>query len=291
MFGGVFRRQQALLGTVLANRYEIFENIGRGHLGVVYKARATDGRVVAVKVLSKGNDRALQRFKREARAAGLQNHPNIVQVYDMGNTADGDAFIVMEFIDGYSFRILIRNEAPLPINRCGPIFVQICDALSHLHKNGVVHRDLKPANIMLIENPGGPEWVKLVDFGLAKHIDPQQAALEKVTLEGYVMGTPAYMSPEQCMAMNVDERSDIYSLGCCMFRALTGLAPITGSNAQETMTKQIVQEPTPFSRIPSSIYVPEGMQNIINKTLAKRPSDRYQSAEELKHVLLTTNYN
>lgn len=272
-----------MLGTVISGKYELMAEIGRGHLGVVYKAKQdSEQDFVAIKVLVKGTERDVQRFQREVRAASKLDHPNIVQVYDLGSTTDGTPYIVMELIDGTTLRRTIRSQGMLPVDRCVNIFRQICDALAHLHSNGIVHRDLKPANVMLIQRGVSEEIVKLVDFGLALPIDPEAARAEKVTLDGYVTGTPAYMSPEQCLAAHVDSRSDIYSLGCVMFRALTGLAPIAGDTPRDTMTKQVKTPPTPFARAANATNIPPELQKIILKCLEKKPEDRYQSVTELQ---------
>lgn len=272
-----------MLGTLIENRLELTEQLGKGHLGIVYKAIARDdGSTYAVKVLQKNDERNALRFKREAKSASRQNHPNIAKVYQTGTTDSGLCFIVMEFVNGRPLRSIIRAEAPLPLSRVIKIATQICDALSYLHANGVVHKDLKPANIMIVSPGEECETVKLVDFGLAKHIDPEIAEQERVTLTGHVTGTPAYMSPEQCMARSVDARSDIYSLGCVMFRALTGLPPVTGASARDTMNKQVAGNAVTFSRVPESIFIPDEMKKVVERTLQRNPNDRFQTAESLK---------
>jgi len=271
-----------VLGTKISDKYELVAEIGRGHLGVVYKAVDESGSPpVAIKVLTQVTERDVQRFQREVRAASKLGHPNIVRVYDLGATTTGAPFIVMELVEGTTLRKVIRSEGSMPVDRCVNIFRQICDALEHLHNNGIVHRDLKPANIMLV--PSTPnEIVKIVDFGLALPADPEAAKAEKVTLDGYVTGTPAYMSPEQCIAAHVDHRSDIYSLGCVMFRALTGLAPIAGATPRDTMTKQVKAPPTPFARAACATNIPADLQQIILRCLEKKPEDRYQTVTDLR---------
>jgi serine/threonine-protein kinase len=223
------------------------------------------------------------------RAASKLNHPNIVRVYDLGSTENGAPYIVMELVDGTTLRRVIRAQGSLSAERCINIFSQVCDALQHLHENGIVHRDLKPANIMIVQPGSSAEIVKLVDFGLALPADPEAAKAEKVTLDGYVTGTPSYMSPEQCLAEHVDFRSDIYSLGCVMFRALTGLAPIAGATPRDTMNKQVKQPPTPFGRVAQSTMIPPDLQQIILRCLEKKPDDRYQEVAMLKADLQGLN--
>lgn len=268
----------------LANKYQIKEKIGQGHLGEVFQAESLDsGQEFAIKFLSKtysNQDRAIQRFAREARAASELNHPNIVKVYEFGDTDDGSCYIVMELIKGITLRRIIRRNGPLAAAECVKIFLEISDALAHAHDRGLVHRDLKPSNIIIVKRGEENQTVKLVDFGLARHLDSEKQAEEKVTLEGYVVGTPAYMSPEQCLGKSIDLRSDIYSLGCVMFRALTGMAPVAGNTARETMENQIHRTTVPLDRIPRHIAVPDELKEIMRKSLMKEPEDRYQSVKE-----------
>ena len=272
-----------MLGTLISEKYKLVDELGRGHLGVVYRAiNVHDKKPFAIKILTSHDERDVQRFQREMRAAGKLSHPNVVQVFDIGSTTGGDHYLVMELVEGDTLRKTIRSEGNLPVSRCLNIFRQACDALEHLHNHGIVHRDLKPANIMLVPQEEKPESVKLVDFGLALPADPEQAKAEKVTLEGYVTGTPAYMSPEQCLAAHVDSRSDIYSLGCVMFRALTGLAPIAGATPRDTMTKQVKSPPTPFARAANATNIPAALQTIILRCLEKNPEDRYQTVTDLR---------
>ena len=173
------------------------------------------------------------------------------------------------------------SQRSLEAADCVRIFLEISDALAHAHDRGLVHRDLKPSNIIIVNRGKENQTIKLVDFGLARHLDTDKQVEEKVTLEGYVVGTPAYMSPEQCLGKSIDLRSDIYSLGCVMFRALTGMAPVAGSTARETMENQINQTAVPLDRIPKFIEVPDTLKEIMRKSLMKDPEDRYQSVREL----------
>lgn len=277
----------------LANKYIIKDKIGQGHLGEVFQATSIDSdQEFAIKFLTStyaNQDRAIQRFKREAKAASELEHPNIVKVYEFGDTEDGSCYIVMELIKGLTLRRMIRRNGPLEARDCVNIFLQVTDALAHAHGRGLVHRDLKPSNI-IIQNRGKEDQnIKLVDFGLARHIDSTKAAEEKVTLEGYVVGTPAYMSPEQCLGKTIDPRSDIYSLGCVMFRALTGIAPVAGTTARETMENQIHRTSVPLDRIPRHIIVPEDLKKIMEIALMKEPEDRYQKVEEMRSALSKAN--
>ncbi|MBZ0185993.1 MAG: serine/threonine protein kinase [Candidatus Obscuribacterales bacterium] len=282
-----------MLGTLLAGKYELQDKLGQGHLGIVYRARCLEGdngaeKTYAIKILTKefSNDkRAIQRFQREANAAGKLDHPNIVKIFDFDGTEDGSFYIVMELIEGKTLRRVIRRSGPLPVKNSIEIFNQVLDALDHFHSRGLVHRDIKPSNIILSNFSTKDEIVKIVDFGLARHIDAAKAAEEKVTLDGFVTGTPAYMSPEQCLGGNVDPRSDLYSLGCVMFRTLTGIAPIPGMTPKETMTNQVQYTALPFDRMPPHIELCEELKDVMKKALSKRPDLRYQNALEMKAAL------
>lgn len=281
--------------TTLADKYLVQEKIGQGHLGEVFQATALEsGKRFAIKFLSKNytnQERAIQRFRREAKSASELDHPNIVKVYEFGDTEDGRCYIVMELVNGITLRRAIRKTGPISALDCANIFLQISSALIHSHKRGLVHRDLKPSNIIITNRGKENQAIKLVDFGLARHIDAEKAAQEKVTLEGYVVGTPAYMSPEQCLGQTIDPRSDIYSMGCVMFRALTGLAPVAGNTARETMENQINRTIVPLDRIPAHIEIPDELKEIINTSLMIKPEDRYQTVEEIEEVLLKYKQN
>lgn len=279
-----------MLDSLLAGKYRLEEKLGQGHLGIVYRASSTadESRRYAIKVLIEefsSDERALQRFKREAKAAGALDHPNIVKMIEFDCTENGSYFIVMELVEGKTLRRVIRRSGPLPYEKAIPIFIQVLDGLEHFHERGLVHRDIKPSNIILANFGTASETVKIVDFGLVRHIDADKAKEEKVTLEGYVTGTPAYMSPEQCLGGQVDARSDIYSLGCVMFRTLTGLAPVPGATPRETMTNQVQRSGLSFDRAPPHIELPETLKNIIRTAMAKEPGERYQSAAEMRQAL------
>lgn len=223
---------ESLLGSVIADRYRLLEIIGQGGIGVVYKAQHTlIDRIVAFKMLRKEtlqDERSMQRFQMEGKAMTSVSHPNIVSVFDFGITANQSAFLVMEFLDGTDLDTLIQAAGYLEPDEVVSLFIQICDALSHLHERGLIHRDLKPANVIIL-NPGVDAQVKLVDFGMAK-FQEQSRYSQSLTRPGEVFGSPYYMSPEQCVGMQLDLRSDIYSMGCVMYEALTGRPPFLGEN-------------------------------------------------------------
>jgi serine/threonine-protein kinase len=276
-----------LIGTRLNGRYEVVSEIGHGRSGVVYKSiDSTLNRPVALKVMYEdmGDDKAYQRFKREAMAAGALNHPNIITVFDFGQTLNNYAFLILEFLNGRDLHTILNEEGHLPLGRAVRIASQICLALGHAHKRGVVHRDLKPSNIMLRDLEEMEDFVKIVDFGIAKRFDVEEETIERLTMEGQLLGTPAYMSPEQCQSTKpLDARSDIYSLGCVIFRMLTGTTPIKGESLLDVINGHLNRMPLTFAEVSGSeVQVPEEVQKIVLRALAKRPEDRQQSMFELR---------
>lgn len=269
--------QLSLMGTTLAGRYEIVTEIGRGALGIVYLARQRMvERPVAIKVLfesAKEDSPAFLRFQREAQSLSQLNHPNIVVVFDFGLSEQGFPFLAMDYLQGTNLRHLIVSRGALDPDRAVPIFIQIASAMAHAHSRDILHRDLKPDNVVLVANQETSDYVKLIDFGLAKRLDEGRKNLKKLTMEGQVLGTPAYMSPEQIMGNKLDQRSDIYSMGVLMFHALTGMLPIYGTNEVDTMQRHLTAPPADF---PDSA-IPQGLQLVVRKALKKFPEERQQS--------------
>jgi len=283
-------KADTLIGTVLAGKYEILEKLGAGGMGLVYKARHTlMKRMVAIKIMLPqliASVSALKRFKQEAQAASNLNHPNILTVFDFGVTPDGMPYLVMDFLEGTNLSKILEAGTALPVGTAVDIFIQSCSALSHAHKKGIVHRDLKPANIMLVEYEGRQNFVKIVDFGMAKITGAVDGEGEDLTKSGEVFGSPLYMSPEQCMGKVLDARSDIYSLGCVIYRTLTGCTAVSGTSAIECFSHHVNSLPRPFAEACPGAEFPEGLEAIVMKSVAKDPDDRYQTMDELKDALL-----
>ncbi|MBX9951835.1 MAG: protein kinase [Candidatus Obscuribacterales bacterium] len=275
-----------LIGTKIADRYEVESELGRGALGVVFRAKDIMlGRFVAVKVLQEkmaSDTVAALRFQREARMAASLQHPNIVTVFDFGVLPDNRPFLVMECLSGESMDQVLTRSMRIQSSKAVPLFIAVCQALAHAHKNGIVHRDLKPANIVLQKDDIGNEVIKLVDFGIAKPMVEQDSDL---TGAGAVMGTPSYMSPEQCLGKPLDGRSDIYSLGCVMYHILTGIRPLTGDTALETLTKHISEQPRSFREVAQGVMLPDALERCVFRALMKSPDDRQQSVIELRDEL------
>ncbi len=264
----------------VGDRYTLIEKIGAGGMAEVYRARDDLlGREVAVKVLSErfSRDKAfIQRFRREAQSAANLNHPNIVSLYDFGSDKD-TYFIVMELIDGRSLDEIIRDEGPLMPERAAEIGSDVAAALDRAHEAGLVHRDIKPSNIMVTRSGE----TKVTDFGIARAMgnDGEQT----MTQTGMVIGTAAYISPEQAQGDPVDGRSDVYSLGCVLFEMLAGRAPFSGETPLAIAYKHVREAP----QRPSSLNgdIPPDVDAIILKALAKNPENRYASAGEMRSDL------
>ncbi len=254
-------------------KFEIREELGRGGMGAVYKAYDPElARLVALKVPKEELVKEpgfVERFKREARAMAHLHHQNIIQVHDISE-ADGVPFIVMEYIEGDSLAGLLRKSGPMPLMRAVDVFKQACEALDYAHRKDVIHRDLKPGNIMV--DPDGV--VKVMDFGLAKILTEA-----KMTATGNVLGTPQYMSPEQCRDDKPDHRSDIYSLGIVFFEMLSGQAPFKSESPIGMMHHHLQTPPPTLNSM--RIHVPEVMEGVLGKLLAKKRQNRYQSAHEV----------
>jgi serine/threonine-protein kinase len=265
-------------GRSYGGRYAVVEKIGSGGMAEVYRARdELLGRDVAVKVLNErlSSDRQfVERFRREAQAAANLNHPNIVSLYDYGSD-EGTNFIVMEFIDGDPLSDVISNEGPLMPERAAEIGHDVGLALDRAHASGLVHRDIKPANIMVTHNG----QTKVTDFGIARALDADQT----MTQTGMVMGTAAYLSPEQAQGNPVDARSDLYSLGCVLYEMLTGSSPFSGDTPLSIAYKHVREHARPPSAVNSD--VPPALDAIVMKALAKNPDNRYQSASEMSEDL------
>lgn len=281
--------QDPLLGKMLADRYLIQSIIGHGGMGVVYKARhELMDRIVAIKMLQSQlitDSQSVKRFQHEARAASRLNHPHVITLFDFGVSPTGQPYLVMDYLSGISMSDLIQKDGQVSVDRTLNILIQACQALDHAHKQGVVHRDLKPGNIMLIEHEGQKDFVKVVDFGVAKLSTFSGDEAQKLTQTGEVCGSPVYMSPEQCLGQKMDNRSDIYSLGVVLYEALTGHLPLLGKNMVETMSKHIGEKPPSFNTVRPDLYIPERLEAVVFRCLEKDPAARQQSMAELEHEL------
>ena len=261
-----------LIGTLFDGRYQVVRKLGAGGMANVYLAEDQElGRPVAIKILNDrhaGDEQFVERFRREAKNAAALSHPNIVSIYDRGE-AEGTYYIAMEYLDGRSLKELIVQRGPAPITVSVEYARQILSALRFAHRHGIVHRDIKPHNV-LVDAEGR---VKVTDFGIAR------AGVSQMTEAGSIVGTAQYLSPEQARGTDVDQRSDLYSLGIVLYELLTGTLPFNGDTPVEIAMKHLSTIPeAPSAKRPD---VPRDLDLIVTRALAKDPDDRYQSAEEM----------
>lgn len=265
------------------DRYEVEAVIASGGMSILYQARHKMlNRSVAIKVMDPQmakNHSAVKRFQQEAQLICQMSHPNVVRVHDFGSNSSGQPFIVMDYLTGRTITQILDEEGQLSWDRARNIFLQVASGLSHAHKLGVIHRDIKPTNVVVTQDEFGGEQATIVDFGIAKMSTPDSR--EKFTIHGETVGTPMYMSPEQCRGSEVDYRTDVYSLGTLMFETLTGKTPYIASSAFE-MRQMIVTAPAPkLADIRPDLIVPPICESIVKRCLQKDPSLRFQNLDEL----------
>ena len=266
--------------ALLNQRYKILSQIGAGGMAIVLKAQDLSlGRLVAVKVLRDthtGDTEFLNRFLNEARAAANLAHPNIVTVHDFGEDS-GRYYMVMEYVDGRNLKDIIRNEGPLNVDRALDYTIQICAGVGYAHRAGLVHCDIKPQNVLV--TPEGR--VKVTDFGIARAL----VTIKPTEMHEIVWGSPQYYSPEQAAGEAPTPASDVYSIGVTMFEMLTGKLPFQAENPQDLAAKHLHEEAPPLSLYNPAI--PDAIEKIIEKVLAKEPSIRYRTADQLGHILIS----
>ncbi|MEL6181046.1 MAG: serine/threonine-protein kinase, partial [Myxococcota bacterium] len=269
-------------GDVIEGKYKIEAKLGQGSFGAVYRATQTSiGRTVAIKVLiprSQNDDELRHRFRREAKLSSQLNSPHTINIHDFGTLQDNRMYIVMEFLEGMPLDRLIKKEKRLAPARAARIAQQTLLSLGEAHALGIVHRDLKPENIFICDNMPTPDYVKVFDFGIAKVVTGGKGGTlketAKLTMAGGTVGTPAYMSPEQCYGKQLTGSSDLYSLGIVMYEMVTGRLPFENANPVQTMMRQINDPPPP---LPPEIAETKLGQAIIH-ALEKKPENRFKTA-------------
>jgi eukaryotic-like serine/threonine-protein kinase len=271
-----------MIGSYFAERFQILSKLGAGGMGSVYKAKhLLMDKIVALKVLEKVDGESARRFQMEAKLACQLQHPNIITVSDFGISAEGQPYLVMDYLEGQSLGDVVLQEKTVRFKRALKIFLQACDALNYAHKRRLIHRDLKPGNLMLINDESGAEVVKLVDFGIAKKTHEETNSLA-LTRTGEVFGSPMYMSPEQCLGLKLDSRTDIYSLGCVMYEVVTGQPPFQASGLLEILNKHTTEDPVPFHQTnPNLQSVPIEFEKIVFTAMQRDLDRRYQTMLEL----------
>jgi serine/threonine-protein kinase len=283
-----------LVGTVLSDRYRIDALLGEGGMGAVFLGEhLLMHKRLAIKLMQPDmsqSGEAVERFMREGLAAAHIDHPNVVSATDFGRTPDGAFFMILEYIEGKTLRHAL-NRGPLTPGRTMRITSQIASALAKAHGMGIVHRDLKPENVMLVERDGDPDFVKVLDFGIARvPVDALQGRTTEapgLTRKGVMYGTPEYMAPEQAMGGDIDLRVDLYSLGVMLFEMLTGVRPFDADDVVAMVMLHISEPPPPVaSRLPPGVVLPPALEALVPRLLAKQPDQRPASAREIVDLLL-----
>jgi len=281
----------ALIGTTL-DKYDVKRRIGEGGMGLVYEAvHNVIEKRVAIKVLREDFSRraeVVERFRQEAKSASRIGHEHIVDISDFGETPQGASYFVMEYLDGEDLAGLLGREGTLDPGRAVSILLQCCKALGAAHSKGIVHRDMKPENIFLTKRDTGEDFVKIVDFGIAKmsDIETEGEPGRKLTKTGMIFGTPEYMSPEQAAGKNLDHRVDIYAMGVILYELLTGRVPFVGDSFMGILTQHMFEEAPPLRETNPHVECSAELEMVIFKALAKNPDDRYQTMDELAEGML-----
>jgi serine/threonine-protein kinase len=266
-------------GRVIAGRFQLMRKLGDGGMGEVYLAEQQPmGRMVALKVLRSGlaeDPNQVERFKREAQAISRLQHPNTVIVHDFGQSPDGTLFIAMEYLEGETLASVLEREGRIDATRMRHVFSQICGSLAEAHEQRIVHRDLKPENIFLTTRGGVKDFVKVLDFGIAKVNDTATGGkLETLTRAGAIFGTPQYMSPEQIKGGDLDARADVYALGVMLYQVLAGHLPWQAATAVEMLTKHLAEAPAPLSLPTVEARLAARLEAVAMRALSKKREDR-----------------
>ncbi|MEC9071758.1 MAG: serine/threonine-protein kinase, partial [Myxococcota bacterium] len=270
------------IGQKIEDKYEIKALLGAGGMGGVYRAYQTSmDREVAIKLIHRSfsdDGTAVRRFLQEAKGASRLNHPNIITLFEFGQTKDRELYLVMELLEGDTLEKLVRRTGAMDPKRVVAMGSQICDALQHAHDNDLIHRDLKPDNIMVLSGAGRHgEFVKVLDFGIAKVRSVEGA--ESLTRTGMVCGTPSYMSPEQARDQPLDHRSDIYSIGVVLYEMLSGALPFTGGTPIDMLMAHVSKAPRSLREAFPELDIPQRLDEVVLSCLAKAPEDRPTDTE------------
>ncbi|MCH9682299.1 MAG: serine/threonine protein kinase [Deltaproteobacteria bacterium] len=277
-------------GTRLGGRYIIRKLMGSGGMSQLYLGEhEIISKPVAIKVLAESmctQEAVVGRFLHEARASSKVQHEHIVEVTDFGGADDGRPFMVMEYLDGEDLGETLIREGPFSWERARPMLLQLLAALQAAHDAGVIHRDIKPENIFRISRMGSDDYIKVLDFGIAKvYEEGQVTPSTPQTLDGKVLGTPAYMSPEQCLGEDLDARSDLYAVGVIAFQMLTGHTPFESKAPIEVMRKHVYEAVPPMAEVDPELGLRGPFEIVVRRALEKNPNDRYQSAWDFAEAL------
>lgn len=289
-----FAQVENLLGQVLDGRYRLEGVLGSGGMGTVYRAtHVTIGKTLAVKVLAEefaGDETFRKRFLREAQAVSQISHHNVVEVSDFGVTPTGSLYLVMEFLEGESLSDMLDREGGLGWQRAKPIILQVCRALQSAHEKGILHRDVKPENCMRISRTENHNFVKVLDFGLAKMLMAEPGLDVSLSSKGGgIMGTPEYMSPERIRGLDLDARSDVYALGVLAYELVTGCVPYSGDHYTKVLDQQLNATPVPPRKVSPNLDISRGVEVVILRALEKSRESRFSSAAEMADALERTD--
>jgi serine/threonine-protein kinase len=277
-----------LVGKVLSERYRIVRKIGEGGMGAVYQAEhALIEKKMALKILFQDLTRRpdlIARFLQEAKSASRIGHENVIDISDFGQSPEGLVFIAMEYLDGQDLGKLLKKEGAIHWERARPILMQIAKGLRAAHGNGIIHRDMKPENVYLVQREGRPDFVKVLDFGIAKIVNDDTGG-PALTQTGMIFGTPEYMSPEQAQGSTPDHRVDIYAVGCIMYHMLTGQVPFTADNFMGILTKHLLEPPVPPRKRRPDRQIPEEVEAICLRAMDKDREKRFPDMDAFYRAL------
>jgi len=280
--------EDPLIGRVLSERYRILRKIGEGGMGTVYQAEhALIEKKIALKVLFPELTRRadlVARFLQEAKSASRIGHENVIDISDFGQSPEGMVYIAMEYLEGQDLGRILKAEGPLPWSRARGILMQIAKALRAAHEHGIIHRDMKPENIYLIQREGRSDFVKVLDFGIAKVVNPDFDG-PTLTQAGMIFGTPEYMSPEQAQGVALDYRVDIYAVGCLMYNVLTGEVPFKADSFMGILTKHMLEPPVPPRQRRPDLDIPEEAEAVCLRALEKDRDKRWQDMDAFYRAL------
>jgi serine/threonine-protein kinase len=278
-----------LVGAVVSDRYRIVRKVGEGGMGAVYQAEhAVIGKRIALKVLFADLSRRAElvaRFLQEAKSASRIGHENVIDISDFGQTGEGLVYIAMEFLEGQDLGRVLRTERTLTWLRARPILMQIAKALRAAHAQGIIHRDMKPENIFLVQREGRPDFVKVLDFGIAKVVSSEDNGGPRLTQTGMIFGTPEYMSPEQAQGQPPDHRVDVYAVGCIMYQMLTGTVPFQAESFMGILTKHLLEPVVPPRQRRPDLEIPPDVEAVCLRAMEKDRDKRWPDMDAFYRAL------
>ncbi|MBC7998146.1 MAG: serine/threonine protein kinase [Leptolyngbya sp.] len=271
--------EDSLIGTVMVGRYEVIQRLSKSPASSLYKARhLLMDRAVAIRILTAADIQSVKRFQIEAKIGSSLNHPNIITVLDFGVSA-GRPYIVTDYLEGRNLAELLQQTGKLSVQRALALISQICDAVTYAHKQDLLLRCLKPSQVLVLDTPDRKDFVRIVEFGISERFLVDGSEVNNLANKGIIYGDPRYISPEACLAVKLDARSDVYSVGCVLYEALVGRAPCEGLSAHETMHRHITKVPQAVREASGNLEIPEGVERAIMRSIEKDPDQRYPSME------------